>query len=88
MAKILDYIIDTVTENLDREFTRSQITLNSGISQRHVNKHVQKLVEVGLLEPTRTERKYQFYKLKMSPLTSCVIQFKSQLLDAVGSEIK
>lgn len=81
MAKILDYILDEVIENIDKEFTRSQITLNSGISQRHVSAHVQKLVEAGLLQPTRTEKKYQFYKLKMSPLTSCMIQFKSQLLD-------
>lgn len=81
MAKILDYILDEIIENMDKEFTRSQIALNSGISQRHVTTHVQKLVEAGLLEPTRIEMKYQFYKLKMSALTRIIIAFKSQLLD-------
>ena len=82
MAKILDFIIETVMEDPNHIFTRTQIATGSKVRLETINRsHFNKLLEFGILESVGNKYKYQKFKLKNTPFTLFLIRFKSHLLD-------
>jgi predicted transcriptional regulator len=78
----LHLIIDTLLSASDREFTKSELAAKAGVSRHTVRAHLDKLLELGIVQTVADGKRYRFNL--DSPVTQEICELNSAI-NAVGA---